>query len=263
MRPPLILVAHPDESFRGSLESVLSNRGNRVVTATTAEEAFAEATTRDLDAIILDVAVAQAPDFAVLRALRTNPAVSPATPIILITEEASLRTEQLAALRAGAWELRGAPLDTEDLLLRLSAYMQGKREVDRVETDGMVDRASGLYNAIGIARRSEELADLAARQRMALACAVFQPAAAGENVNRLAAAFKQAGRISDAIGRTGDIEVAVFAPATDGLAVRGLVQRLRAAVGGSLRAGASAVTGTERRPPADLLKQARRALEAA
>lgn len=244
---------------------MLSSSGHLVITAKTADAVVDEATTRRPDAIILDVTLARPPDFAVCRALRTHPALSPATPILLITDGTPLRAERRAALRAGAWELSGEPIDTEELLLRLAAYVQGTRELERVATEGLVDRPSGLYNAAGITRRSEELAALTARQGMPLACAVFQLATQGDGVkgDGLAAAFKQVGRISDAIGRTGELEFAVFAPATDGAAARRLVQRLREAVGVSLRAGFSVVTGTQRGRPADLLAQARGALESA
>jgi len=61
------------------------------------------------------------------------------------------------------------------MVLRLGVYVQGKLEVDRLGSQGLLDRASGLYNGEGIARRSAELAALTARQGLPLACAVFQP----------------------------------------------------------------------------------------
>lgn len=268
---PLILLAHGDEIFRRSLQSVLPQGGNRVIVATNADAAFTMATTRRPDGIILDMELARPNNFAVCRALRTHPAISVATPMILTTYGHATRSQLIDALRAGAWEVRGEPLDAEELLLRLSVYVQGKLEVDRAGADGLVDRASGLYNAAGVARRSEELAALTGRQGMALACAVFRPATEGRDTldsERLAVAFKQAGRISDAIGRTGPAEFAVFAPATDGPAAARLVERLgesvaRALAGEavSLQAGYSAAAGNGRPNPKELLAKARTALE--
>jgi DNA-binding response OmpR family regulator len=263
---PLILLGHGDEMFRRSLANVLGQGGNRVIVANDADSAFTAATTRRPDGIILDVELAQPNNFALCRALRTHAAVSIATPIILTTYGPASRTQQLAALRAGAWEVRGEPLDTEELLLRLAAYVQGKLEVERTGVDSLVDPASGLYSAAGVARRSEELAALTAREGMALACAVFRAEdRAGVDSDRLAVAFKQAGRLSDAIGRTGPTEFTVFAPATDEPAAERLVQRMRESVagaldGGSLQAGYSAVTGNGRVSPDDLLAKARNAL---
>lgn len=273
--PPLILLAHRDEMFARALESVLTEGDYRVVTVESEAQVMQQARRRP-DGIILDIGLADPHGFSVCRALRADPAVSMATPIVLTTRGRVTRAQQLDALRAGAWELRGDPLDTEDLLLRLAAYVRGKIEVERLGTEGLIDRASGLYNAAGMARRSEELAALTARQGLALACAVFratdEAGGATQNGNdgdRLAVAFKQAGRISDAIGRTGPMEFAVFAPATDAPAAARLVTRLadsvsRAMQGStpvSLRAGYSAAAAEPRVDPVELLARARTALD--
>jgi hypothetical protein len=201
-----------------------------------------------------------------------------------MTAGPALRMQQIEALRAGAWELRGDPLDMEELVLRLSVYVQGKLEVDRIGVEGLVDRTSGLYNDAGMARRSAELAAFTAREGMPLACAVFQPAdgvLASVAADRLALAFQRAGRISDAVCRTGPVEFTVFAPATDETGAEGLVQRITDAVSRSsavkLRAGISTVPSAPKRPsvggrtstnlhqppptsPTDLLDRARKAL---
>ena len=108
------------------------------------------------DALLLDMGLDQraTDNLALCRALRADPGISRATPIILTTAGPALRAQQLEALRAGAWELRGDPLDMEELVLRLGVYVQGKLEVDRLGADGLVDRASGLYNDTGMTRRS-------------------------------------------------------------------------------------------------------------
>jgi PleD family two-component response regulator len=264
--PPLILLAASDEWFLASLESVLRQGGYRVAPADNAELALEQAHRQPPDAIILDFALG---DYAVCRALRAHPSVSRAAAIIITSAGPVLRAQRLDALRAGAWEMWGEPLDTEELLLRLSGYVEGKLEADRA---GLVDRASGLYNAAGIARRSAELASFTARQGLPLACAVFQPAeplgtAAADD--RLALAFKTAGRTSDAIGRTGPEEFAVFAPATDAPGVARLVNRishnLADALMVKLRAGVSTspATAPQHQPPVspeDLLQRARSAL---
>jgi CheY-like chemotaxis protein len=209
------------------------------------------------DGLLLDMGLDQraSDNLALCRALRADPTISRATPIILTTAGPALRVQQLEALRAGAWELRGDPLDMEELVLRLGVYVQGKLEVDRLGAEGLVDRASGLYNDTGMTRRSTELAAFTARQGMPLACAVFQPVdgqLTSGAADRLALAFRRAGRISDAVCRTGPTEFTVFAPATDETGAEGLVQRITDAVSRSaavkLRAGTSASPGTAKRP---------------
>src|SRR6266566_3224859 len=254
---PLVLLANADKWLTESLESVLTQGGYRVIVTAKRSQVLDVARRQLPDALLLDMALEQrtTDSLALCRALRADPAISRATPIILTTAGPALRAQQLEALRAGAWELRGDPLDMEELILRLGVYVQGKLEVDRLGTEGMIDRASGLYNDTGINRRSAELAAFTARQGLPLACVVFQPdngdLSAGA-ADRLAQALQRAGRISDVVGRTGPVEFAVFAPATDETGAEGLVQRITDAVSRAaavkLRAGISAAPATTKRP---------------
>src|SRR2546425_12434955 len=223
---PLVLLANADQWLTESLESVLTQGGYRVMATAKRQQVLELARRFVPDGILLDMGLDQRDNLALCRALRADPSISRATPIILTTAGPALRVQQLEALRAGAWELRGDPLDMEELVLRLGVYVQGKLEVDRLGTEGMIDRASGLYNDTGINRRSAELAAFTARQGLPLACVVFQPdngdLSAGA-ADRLAQALQRAGRISDVVGRTGPAEFTVFAPATDETGAEGLV----------------------------------------
>lgn len=274
MALPLLLLANGDEWFRDSIESVLVQRGFRVVTAENGPRTLEQARRHSPDGVILDIAFPpQWPDaFAVCRALREppDPPLSPAAPIILTTPGPALRAQQLEALRHGAWELRGDPIDIEELSLRLAAYVQGKLEADRQRAVGLVDGTSGLYNEAGVARRAAELAALTARQKSALACVVFAPVAPVEAAlaDRLALAFKSAGRASDAVGRTGPAEFTVYAPGTDAAGAARLVTRVTHTVaqqlnGGTvaLRAGYSAAPGDAPIPAGELYTRARLALD--
>ena len=282
---PLVLLANADKWLTESLESVLTQGGYRVM-ATAKRQQVLELARRFLpDALLLDMGLDQraSDNLALCRSLRADPSISRATPIILTTAGPALRVQQLEALRAGAWELRGDPLDMEELVLRLGVYVQGKLEADRLGAEGLVDRASGLYNDTGMTRRAAELAAFTTRQGMPLACAVFQPADGALTsgaADRLALAFRRAGRISDAVCRTGPAEFTVFAPATDETGAEGLVQRITDAVTRAaavkLRAGISAIPAVAKRPsggrtstalpqppppsPTDLIDRARNAL---
>ena len=278
---PLVLLANADKWLSESLESVLSQAGYRVLTTAKRPQVLELARRHVPDAILLDTGLDQraSDNLALCRALRADASISRGTPIILLSAGPALRAQQLDALRAGAWELRGDPLDMEELVLRLGVYVQGKLEIDRLGAEGLVDRVSGLYNDAGMARRSAEMAAFTARQGLPLACIVFQPdngALTAGAADRLAQVFRAAGRISDAVGRTGPAEFTVFAPATDETGVEGLVQRINDTVGRTaavrLRAGSS-IADAEPRPtrpssaaplrppsPADLLARARRGI---
>ena len=254
---PIVLLANADTWLTESLESVLTQGGYQVV-ATAERQQVLELARRYLpDGILLDTGLDQrtSDNLTLCRTLRADPSISRATPIILLTAGPALRAQQVDALRAGAWELRGDPLDMEELVLRLGVYVQGKLEVDRLGSEGMVDRASGLYNDVGMARRAAELAAFTVRQGLPLACAVFQPSngiLTASSADRLALAVRNAGRISDAVCRTGPAEFTVFAPATDETGAEGLVQRISDAVARTaavtLRAGVSTAPATAKRP---------------
>src|SRR5438876_1986539 len=254
---PIVLLANADTWLTESLESVLTQGGYQVV-ATAKRQQVLELARRYLpDGILLDTGLDQrtSDNLTLCRTLRADPSISRATPIILLTAGPALRAQQVDALRAGAWELRGDPLDMEELVLRLGVYVQGKLEVDRIGAEGLVDRTSGLYNDVGMTRRAAELAAFTTRQGMPLACAVFQPAdgvLTTAAADRLALAVQRAGRISDAVCRTGAAELPVFAPATDETGAEGLVQRITDAVSRSaavkLRAGISASPAAMKRP---------------
>jgi len=254
---PLVLLANSDQWLTESLESVLTQGGYRVL-ATAKRQQVLDLARRYLpDGILLDMGLDQRANdnLTLCRALRADPSISRATPIILMTAGPALRAQQIEALRAGAWELRGDPLDMEELVLRLGVYVQGKLEVDRIGAEGLVDRTSGLYNDAGMTRRAAELAAFTTRQGMPLACAVFQPAdgvLTSAAADRLALAVQRAGRISDAVCRTGPAEFAVFAPATDETGAEGLVQRITDTVSRSaavkLRAGISTTPAVPKRP---------------
>jgi CheY-like chemotaxis protein len=280
---PLVLLANGDKWLTESLESVLTQGGYRVITTAKRQQVLELARRQLPDLILLDLSLDQraSDNYALCRALRADGTISRSTPIILMTAGPALRTQQIDALRAGAWELRGDPLDIEELVLRLGVYVQGKLEVDRLTNEGLIDRVSGLYNDAGVIRRSSELAAFTAREGLPMACAVFQPEDGVMTVgaaDRLAIAFKRAGRISDAVGRTGPAEFAVFAPATDEAGAEGMVQRITDAVsstaGVRLRSGVSTDVGGPKPPrtsaaiaaaprrlsPPDLLSRAREAL---
>jgi len=265
---PLILLAIRDEVLLRSLESVLEPGGFRIVPAGDPSSALTQVRRRQPDAVVLDTELAHPPRFDFCRTLRADPMLSPAAPIMLVRRGYPTRAEQLEALRAGAWDLRGDPLDPEDLVLRLRVFVQAKLEVERVGAEGLVDRASGLYNSAGMERRSQELATLSVRQHLPLSCVVFRDGNGEGEGDDVAAAFKHEGRISDAIGRTGPSEFAVFAPATDAAGAARLVQRLggtvaaRAGLARPLKSGFSSSNDAPQIDPRELLARARRAVDA-
>jgi PleD family two-component response regulator len=270
---PLILIATNEGHLAHALRNALADADYRILTASDERQALDHAQTHRPHAIIVDASLAP-PGFGLCTTLRT---VALATPIVLTGPGPVTRANQLEAMRAGAWDMRGAPLDTEELLLRLGLYVEAKIELDRLSAECLVDNVSGLYNPVGLVRRADELGALATRAGLALACAVFRPAQHLPNIaaaDRLAQAFKVTGRTSDAIGRTGHAEFAVYAPATNTWAASRLVRRVSDSVERefgylaeqgrrvTMRAGYSASQDAHKISPPTLLARARSALEA-
>lgn len=251
---PLVLIANDQEWSARSLESILAPSGYSVVRAYTGQQAIERVRTSQPDIIILDAQMPDLHGFEVCRQLRADSTFSPTTPIIITTSGPSGRTQRLEAYRAGAWEFLGQPVDGEALLLKLTTFLQGKREVDALKEESLLDPGTGLYNMRGLARRAHEIGADAFRRRDPLACVVFAPEAqdaagadaAEEEVQRIAEQvgqlLKRVGRSSDAIGRLAQSEFAVIAPATDSEGVLRLVRR----IGGSIEATPIPVRGGER-----------------
>lgn len=250
---PLVLIANDQEWSARSLESILAPNGYSVVRAYTGQQALERVRTTQPDIIILDAQMPDLHGFEVCRLLRADLRFSPTTPIIITTSGPSGRTQRLEAYRAGAWEFLGQPVDGEALLLKLTTFLLGKREVESLREESLLDASTGLYNMRGLARRAHEIGADAFRRRDPLACVVFAPETEGgspegadEESQRIAEQvgqlLKRVGRSSDAIGRLGESEFGVIAPATGNEGVLRLVRRL----GSSIEAAPIPVRGGQR-----------------
>jgi len=235
-RPPLVLIANDQEWSARSLESILAPNGYAVLRAYTGNQALERAREGHPDLIILDAQLPDIHGFEVCHQLRQDPDFNPATPIIITTAGPSGRAQRLDAYRAGAWEFLGQPLDGEGLLLKLETYLAAKRMADRGEQEPLVDPDSGLYSSRGLSRRAREIGSEVSRRREPMACIVFTVERPGdgappdEAVARIADVLRRQGRASDAIGRLGDAEFAIVAPATQAEGVRRLLDRLEQAI---------------------------------
>ena len=251
---PLVLIANDQEWSARSLESILGPNGYSVVRAYTGQQALERARTSQPDLIILDAQMPDMHGFEVCRTLRSDPRFSATTPIVITTSGPSGRTQRLEAYRAGAWEFLGQPLDGEALLLKLGTFLQCKREVDGLREENLLDPGTGLYNMRGLSRRAREIGAEAFRRRDPIACVVFSPDGEDEEVagqaeeevrrmaDQVAVLFRQAGRASDAIGRLGQSEYGVIAPATGPDAAVRMVRRL----GGVIEASPIPIRGGEK-----------------
>lgn len=246
--PPLVVIANSQEWHTSSLESILGPHGYAVLRAYTGKQALERCRSSRPDVIIIDTDLPDMDGLEVCRTLREDPAISNSTPILVTSPGQPSRHQRLEALQAGAWDFLGSVLDSDELPLRLDAYVRAKFEADRVREESLLDRLTGLYNVQGLARRARELGSLAFRHHEPFACVVFSAVAdsaqgdlAAEaevtaSMALLAKALREHGRVSDAIGRLGPMEFAVIAEGADAAGAVKLAERLA----GGLRSGAPA-----------------------
>jgi PleD family two-component response regulator len=168
--------------------------------------------------------------------LRNDPDFPASTPIVMTTAGPASRTQRLDAYRVGVWEYLSMPVDAEALILKLSAFVRAKREIERSREESLLDDSTGLYNVRGLARRAREIGAEASRRHAPLACvAVTASQEGGANgdeldprvAEELGDLCRRTARASDAVGRLGRSDFAIIAPATgDAGAVR-LAERIR------------------------------------
>jgi PleD family two-component response regulator len=171
------------------------------------------------------------------RTLRDTRTVTDSTAIFIIIPGPIAREARLGALRAGASDCIGLPVDNEELGMRLMPYIRAKFDADHARDQGLVDPLTGLYNLSGLNRRAREIGSQAYRHSSPLACVIFSPdvgeAKAGqvsETIVQVAKALNQAGRVSDAIGRVDGNKIAIFAPDAREEGIEKLMERLQSAV---------------------------------
>src|SRR2546428_14016311 len=130
---PLVLVANGDKWLTESLESVLTQGGYQVVATARRQQVLEHARSQRPDGILLDLGLdRRATDsFALCRALRADPSVSRATPIVLLTAGPPPRSRPNETVRGRARGRRGDPPHIGELGLRLRAPAAGERLGDR------------------------------------------------------------------------------------------------------------------------------------
>jgi diguanylate cyclase (GGDEF)-like protein len=239
----LVLIANDQEWSARSLESILGPHGYAVLRAYTGRQALEFARSAQPDLLIVDSRLPDMDGVDLCRELREDGQLSVSTPVVITTSGPGSRAERLAAYEAGAWEFCSQPLDGEALLLKLDNFVKAKRALDRARDDSLLDRITGLYNMRGLAQRAREMGAEAHRRHEPLACVALateepgpaysdQPSdgQATEIAEHLSAIFRRTGRMSDAIGRLGQTEFAIIAPATEAAGVMRLVERLKLAI---------------------------------
>jgi PleD family two-component response regulator len=247
-RPPLALIVTGQEWVSLSMVTVFSPKGYAVLRSFNGAQALERVSEAPPDLLIVDrdLRDMSGRDFCV--ALREQGDRGSSVPVLLISSSPWQREDKLDVLREGAWDVCSLPMDSEEIFLKVDAWVRAKLAADVSRDQSLLDPDTGFYNAQGLLRRVAELGAGAVRHRRPLACIVLsaEPAmAAGSlrgpadqgtsdltpaNVKSFAASLRAAGRASDAIGRLSASEFVILAPDTDNEGVLGLASRLREAM---------------------------------
>jgi PleD family two-component response regulator len=238
-RPAIILVASDEEWASRSIDSVLVAQGYAVLRSRSGTALVNAVRAAAPDAIILDSAAREMDPHDLLRQVTSQ--LGPATPVLVFSTHPVSRPDRLQALAAGAWAILSHPIDGEGLVLQLRTFLAAKEDSDTAKGINLIDNPTGLYSALGLAKRAREIGAEAMRRRQPLACVAVAPllddVEPGGDVSEtqvaahLAAVLLQIGRVSDAIGRFGEREFGVVAPATDSVGAEKMVARLRNVLG--------------------------------
>ena len=280
-RPQVLFAGAEEHAEAGMLAKVLEV-DFALTRVTTGALALEEAPHVHPELVVLDFALADPPAPMVCQSLLTEHRISTTTPVLFFVPAPPTFEQRLAQVRVGARDSVGLWLAPGDVVRLCRTYVEAKRELDLSVTENLYDPATGLYSWQGMVRRARELGALAQRQRQGLACLVFAidlpPSAESHHAavaTRSAHGVRQTVRVSDMVGRPGNAEFAVLAPATDAAGAIGLAGRLvgpaRTAAAREtgldpdaivVRAGYAAVTNLAYKPedPATLLLHAGAAL---
>ena len=234
-RPILALIANSHEWWARSLGSVLSPLGVSAITVHTAEQLLDRVRTDQPDLVIIDTELGDR-GTELCAVLRRQLLVGNATPIVLTVPGVPTRAARLAGFGVGAWEVVGLPLDGEEFVAKMRCFLAARAEAHDASEDGLIDIPTGMYNMRGLLRRLREVGADALRYRRPLACLVLSVDGlvrkaddASENHRILAdvaEAVHRFARVSDAVGRIGELELVLLAPATDAEGAMRLAERL-------------------------------------
>jgi PleD family two-component response regulator len=283
-----LLVVGSEHWWTRSIQSIFEPFNYEIFAASSGERAVQHQRVSSPEAVIVHARVDDGFGVDLVRRLRLA-GLRREHPVILVSEEPLRREERLDAFRAGVWDCLSAPLNGEELLLKLESYMSATRVATRARQQVLLDEASGLYNAQGILRWARELGHAARRYNRAFGCAVFTPVAAssatattdspsdpgaGESSRAIANRLSAQGRTSDIIGRLSPNEYVVLATDTGPEGILTMASRFVA--GGEteaddaspdlvLRAGCYAVSdlGVQQVEPEELITRATLALRRA
>jgi len=116
-----VLIVDDDIRNIFALSSVLEDYGMQIRTADNGREAIGLAQRGDLDVVLMDIMMPEMDGLETMREIRKIPACRD-LPIVAVTAKA-MKGDRERCLEAGAWDYLSKPVDTEQLLGTLRAWL--------------------------------------------------------------------------------------------------------------------------------------------
>src|SRR5579871_1212025 len=149
-----ILIVDDERLVRWSLRQKCEEWGYHVLEAEGGEPGLRLAQRETPDLILLDVRM---PDLTGLEVLDQLKKAGEAPPVIMITADPQL-DDIKTALKLGAYDFVGKPLDFDELLVAMKNALEATRLRSEVQTlRGEVRRHTGYHSVIGTSGRMTEL----------------------------------------------------------------------------------------------------------
>jgi len=251
---PVVLVINDEEWTARSLESILKPHGFAVLLAYTGGAGLELARRVQPDIVLIDLRLPDMEGTDVCARMRQIPGIRPSTPILAFSSTPVGRSERLACLREGVWEVLRPPFDPDELLSRLGTFVAAKQDADLARSESHQDPLTGFYNVRGLIKRVTEITADATRHHRPVACVILgtdrgqgagrasllslregvteerEDGNEGEIddslVRSLANALVSVTRLSDVVARVGEGEFVIVAPATDPAGATRLAERV-------------------------------------
>jgi adenylate cyclase len=146
--PATILVVDDTPQNVLLLESLLTSKGYRVLTASSGSEALRLVEVEKLDLVLLDVVMPQMSGYEACRQIRGNPATG-VLPVVMVTA-LDPSEERLRGLEAGADDFLTKPINQPELLARVRSLLRIKQLYDTVQTQArqLADLNSSLERRV-------------------------------------------------------------------------------------------------------------------
>lgn len=239
-----ILIADDSMVVRAVLKKQLATEGYDLVEAASGEAVLEECRRYPPDVVLLDVEMPGISGYQVLSSMQTEPALA-AIPVIFLSGRVSA-DDVATGLRLGAHDYLRKPVETGELLARVTAALRTKRRHDELQRDvaqlrdvAPVDSSTGLLDAKALAERirawaNGERGDDGLLGGVLMVVEGLEPVAekygddvAEEVFVKLAEAVHVDLRGADVLGRCGPLELLALLPGTNRTDAEAVGRRLR------------------------------------